>query len=808
MISERIRRVGAGVLVVIAMLAAASCGESLGPLASVETPVALTVEPVGMHAIRISWQAVDNPDVSGYRIERRTNLQGPFAPLPDQIVQDGAGLVVHIDTDVEPETYYGYRVVAMSRFGDRSSPSVVGGARTPPAPGIQVVTTTSAPNSASLDPDGYQVTITGPQNASAAIGLNATKRFGPLAAGMYTVALTGIHAQCGASGGATQQISVADTGLQTLKTVSFAMSCRDPSRAEIVAVVEVQGDSLPPRYNLAFVGLASDETLPDTARIVNRRQFIQNAFGGSTSFDNVRPGSYEVALDSLAGQCQSSGPRMVPVNLTAGAIDTVTFSLTCAREGSNVTGPYTWINSWQSAPAASGSRVRLRIALDFTSSPSLRIATAQGEIRFDPAVLRFESYHVAAGGLDGPLWNPVQSGVIAGLSLDNSGIGKSGLIPVVELEFTVLGAAGTRAITRTTVTEVVSGDFQEYRDSVRVVEDTLQIGTGGGGANQPPVAEANGPYSGTAGNGITFSAAGSTDPDGSIAGYAWSFGDGSSGTGAAATHAYAAAGTYTVTLTVTDDDGASSTDQAIVTVMAGGGGGSNQPPVGRANGPYSGTAGSPISFSASGSSDADGSITSYQWTFGDGGTGSGASVNHSYQTAGTYTATLTVTDDDGATASAQALVTVTAANSQQPFTWSYSVAPPDQNGIVAITVTYDLRSNIPETPNAEALQQWTVQSLRWDPAVMQYFAFNFGPGGGGSVNPTDAAQGQLSFSGSQPATNNGGVITIATIRFRLIGAAGTSTTTQTALGGLLSTAANGSYNYAPRTRVIEATIQR
>jgi PKD repeat protein len=809
MTSDVVRRRLAGLgLCALAFGTAVSCGESLGPLASVSSPVELLVQPVGMHAIRISWQAVNSADVSGYRVERRTNLQGAFEPLPDQIVHNGSGLVVFIDTDVEPETYYGYRVVALTRFGERSGPSVVGGARTPPPPGIRVVTSTSAPNAASLDPDGYQVTLSGPDTASATIGLNASKRFAPLAPGAYTVALTGVHAQCAITGPAAQQIAVTDTGLQTLKVVNFAVACRDPSRGDVVAVVDVQGDSLPTRYDLTFVGLASDATLPDSARIVNRRQSIQNAFGGSTAFTDLRPGSYEVALDSLPGQCVSSGPLTVSVDVAAGATDTVAFALSCDREGSTGTGPYEWINSWQSATAATGARVRLRIALDFRSSPSIRIASAQGEIRFDPAVLRFESYHVVPGGLDGPLWNPVQSGVVAGLSLDNAGLGKSGLVPVVELEFTVLGGSGTRAITRTTVTEVVSGDFGDYRDSVRVIEGTLQVGSGGGGTNQSPVAEANGPYAGTVGTAIAFSAAGSTDPDGSIASYTWAFGDGSSGSGAAASHSYAAAGTYTVTLTVADNQGATGTDQATVTVTAGGGGSTNQPPVPRANGPYTGTAESSISFSAAGSSDPDGSITSYQWTFGDGGSASGASVSHTYQAAGTYTATLTVTDDRGATASAQATVTVTAVNSQQPFTWSYSVAPPDGNGIVAVTITYDLRTNIPETPNAESLQQWAVQSLRWDPAVMQYFAFNFGPGGGGSVNPTNAGQGQLAFSGSQPAANSSGIVTIATIRFRLIGAAGSSTTTQTTLGPLLSAPANGGYNYAPRTRVIEGTIQR
>jgi PKD repeat protein len=61
---------------------------------------------------------------------------------------------------------------------------------------------------------------------------------------------------------------------------------------------------------------------------------------------------------------------------------------------------------------------------------------------------------------------------------------------------------------------------------------------------------------------------GSTDPDGTIASYSWTFGDGGTAAGVAATHTYAAAGTYPVTLTVTDDDGATDVETGSVTVTA------------------------------------------------------------------------------------------------------------------------------------------------------------------------------------------------------------------------------------------------
>ena len=59
-------------------------------------------------------------------------------------------------------------------------------------------------------------------------------------------------------------------------------------------------------------------------------------------------------------------------------------------------------------------------------------------------------------------------------------------------------------------------------------------------------------------------------PDGTIAGYSWNWGDGTTpaSTGTTASHPYAAAGTYTVTLTVTDNQGATDTETKPVTVTA------------------------------------------------------------------------------------------------------------------------------------------------------------------------------------------------------------------------------------------------
>jgi len=88
---------------------------------------------------------------------------------------------------------------------------------------------------------------------------------------------------------------------------------------------------------------------------------------------------------------------------------------------------------------------------------------------------------------------------------------------------------------------------------------TITISAG----NNPPVANPGGPYQGATGQPISFSGAGSSDPDGDNLSYAWDFGDTGTATGATASHTYAVAGSYLVTLTVTDDGTPSLSNSAV-----------------------------------------------------------------------------------------------------------------------------------------------------------------------------------------------------------------------------------------------------
>jgi predicted CXXCH cytochrome family protein len=99
-------------------------------------------------------------------------------------------------------------------------------------------------------------------------------------------------------------------------------------------------------------------------------------------------------------------------------------------------------------------------------------------------------------------------------------------------------------------------------------------GGGGGGTtpppfNNPPIADAGGPYTGTVGTPITFDGSGSSDPDGDPLNYSWEFGDATAGSGISPTHSYATSCTFTVTLTVNDGtvESAPSTTTATIWFM-------------------------------------------------------------------------------------------------------------------------------------------------------------------------------------------------------------------------------------------------
>ena len=186
--------------------------------------------------------------------------------------------------------------------------------------------------------------------------------------------------------------------------------------------------------------------------------------------------------------------------------------------------------------------------------------------------------------------------------------------------------------------------------------------------NNNPVASitANSPVLTSEDFGLDASA--SSDPDGDSLGYEWDLdNDGSydDATGVTPSKSESDDGSYSVGLKVSDGNGGADTTSDTVNV-------DNRDPS--------------SSFSASstsvltdekvdlndGSSDQDGSISSYNWDFGDSTTSTTRNPSHSFSDDGTYTISLTVTDDDESTDTYSLEITVNNRIPSASFTFNPS----------------------------------------------------------------------------------------------------------------------------------------
>lgn len=143
-----------------------------------------------------------------------------------------------------------------------------------------------------------------------------------------------------------------------------------------------------------------------------------------------------------------------------------------------------------------------------------------------------------------------------------------------------------------------------------------------------------------------------------------------------------------------------------------------------------------VPFDASSSTDADGTIVSYEWDFGDGSdrvTTAAATVSHRYTVAGTYSARVVVTDDDAATA--VAVVSIVVESNAAPV--AVAAAGPDGSDPRVISFS-SAGSHDPDG---------RIVSYRWD----------FGNGNGSqSANPSHLYQASGTYLATLTVTDDRG----------------------------------------------------
>lgn len=793
------------------LVALAGCGSSAEPpeVAEAGAPV-VKVTTTGPNSLRVAWKAPENQSrLRGYQLERRRDFTGAFAVVGDPAGVTGDSVVV-LDTGLEPDVFYGYRFRTVAVDGTVSGPSLIGGGRTSPPPGIFVINSTTGP----ADTDGYTVLVTGPESRSARVGANASMRFAPLGLGQYTVTLGDIAAGCTVAGDSVRAAQSAITGAATIDTVRFEVSCRDATRGGVVLLASSSAPGVTGTASFRLEAIIGDSVVVRDGT---------SAIAQPLTLDGLLPGEYTVSLRALPAGCTAAEDRKT-VQVAALGLDTLTFTLDCDT-GGEIPGcagptprdplkPYALRAEWSAASASPGTTVDLVLSAELGSA-GVEFGALQYSMEWDPSKLELQTVVAASAEL------LLSAGPAAGGSRAISVITASqvtGTAPLVRATFRVKDGAAVGCVpSRTSLAppgEFVSASFANLIPETQVIEGDLQIAAGGGSGNTPPVARPGGPYSGTVGQAIPLSGTASSDADGSIASYSWNPGDGGALlTGASPSAIYSAPGTYTLVLTVTDNLGA--TGQASTTVtVSGTGGGGNVAPVARPGGPYTAVAGVPVLLNGSASSDADGSIASYVWNPGDGSASlSGPTPSVTYAAAGSYTVSLTVTDNLGAGATATTTVTVQPASGGSGPTLRSSFQPGLVPGTIDLIVTLDLSADVAGTPGPEVLATWALNSLSWNERVLKYRSFSTGQwwsavavqlGNPDAVTGIRSLSVPLSNYGGN-GQNNSGVIQLARISFDVVGAPGTSTTSVTVPAVLLST---GGFSYVPLLQIVEGTYLR
>jgi peptide/nickel transport system substrate-binding protein len=164
---------------------------------------------------------------------------------------------------------------------------------------------------------------------------------------------------------------------------------------------------------------------------------------------------------------------------------------------------------------------------------------------------------------------------------------------------------------------------------------------------------------------ITFDGSNSSDIDGEIVKYLWTFGDGTNATGKVVTHSYSKSGVFSVTLNVTDDDGAHGTNSTKISVLS-----KDVKFIATPDRPYEKEK---VTFDATVSVDS-GNLTKFNWTFGDGETSTeGPKVTHVYSTKGEYIVVLEATYANGTIGRYEMIIvvyTTEGVNCADTFRWS------------------------------------------------------------------------------------------------------------------------------------------
>jgi hypothetical protein len=175
----------------------------------------------------------------------------------------------------------------------------------PPPPGqIRVTTVTTG---VELDPDGYTVRLdTSPERLIAdneSVVLTADP-------GEHAVELGGVAPNCAVTGPARLEVTVVS---EQVTEVSFAVTCAPTVGGLVITTITAGPLPDPDGYTVSVDGGPAQPI----------------AASGSVTVQGLLPGTHEVVLDGIAGNCEAEGDNPVVVEIAGGDPAAVEFRVTC-----------------------------------------------------------------------------------------------------------------------------------------------------------------------------------------------------------------------------------------------------------------------------------------------------------------------------------------------------------------------------------------------------------------------------------------------------------------------------------------------
>lgn len=527
------------------------------------TPVASAVSAT---QIALSWGASTDPTIvgettsglAGYRIYRNGSVT-PVATV-------GAGVTAYTDSALTPSTAYTYYV---SAYDNASNESAQSGPASATTPAIPTATISASPTSITL---GQSTTLTWSSTNATSCNIcssafcsgflptTGTQTVTPSSAGSFTYT-----AMCTGPGGtASSQPVIISVSVPPSPTVSLSAT-----RTSLTL-----GQSTTLNWSSTNATSCTASGAWSGAQAVSGTQVFTPASGGtytytlSCSGSGGGPVSQQVTVSVVPPTAPVVTLSASPSSLTLGESTTLTWSSTNADSCS--------APSWTGSNGSSGTEIETpTVTTTYTISctgpggtvPQSTMVTVSDP---PPVISNGQPSGVRAGGTESVT-----------LSVTTNEAAYCNYNQNTDVAFGDMSDSFTRDLARRTHTATISGltDGTTYRYYVRCQDDPAGRENPSGyliafsvaaPSNALPIALfTTAPTTGTTPLTIAVDASGSTDPDGSIVQYRWTWGDFSLPDTigpVTAVQVYSNPGTYTVTLRVVDDQGGSSTATQTITV--------------------------------------------------------------------------------------------------------------------------------------------------------------------------------------------------------------------------------------------------